>query len=192
MIRNIWAVGRNYSEHAAELGNTVPQQPMIFLKAGSSALFGHQFELPTWSERVDHELELAFKFDEQLQLSHWALALDLTERVQQTRLKSQGLPWTLAKSFTGSCPISDFAPVGKTNLASGRIELLVNGKSRQLGDLSQMIFPIEKLRSYVLAHFPVVEGDLLLTGTPAGVGPLSKGDHLEAFIAGRSWHWQVL
>lgn len=191
MIRNIWGIGRNYSEHARELGNQVPAEPLVFLKAGSCATFGNTIQLPDWCKLVDHELELALMFDEQLQFDKWALALDLTERNQQARLKSQGLPWTLAKSFTGSCPLSDFFPIGSHSFSEGVIQLEVNGVPKQIGQLNQMIFPIETLRKFVTSHFPVVPGDVIVTGTPSGVGPISRGDELRGMILDRDWNWTV-
>src|SRR5207253_2770887 len=112
MIRNIWAIGRNYAEHAKELGNEVPSEPLIFLKAGSTAVFNTvEFAIPTWATDVHHEVELALKFNDQLKIDKAAVALDLTERSLQQKLKAKGSPWTLAKSFTNSCPLSDFFAV---------------------------------------------------------------------------------
>ena len=88
MIRNIWAAGRNYGDHAKELGNDVPTEPIIFLKAGSCAFFGQEIALPSWAQEVHHEIELALKFDANLEISHFGLALDLTERKLQNHLKS--------------------------------------------------------------------------------------------------------
>lgn len=181
MIRNIWAVGRNYAEHAKELGNDVPSEPLIFLKAGSCAVFTPQIPWPSWTKELHHEIELALEFGQDLQFSRAALALDLTDRAAQNRLKAKGQPWTLAKSFLGACPLSATLPWAQiaTEKELG-LSLKVNGELRQEGLISQMIFPPEVLRQYVLKHFPVVPGDFLLTGTPAGVGPLHPGDQLEA------------
>src|SRR3989338_8387796 len=107
MIRNIWSIGRNYAEHAKELGNEVPAEPLIFLKAGSSAVLNSaDFSLPSWATDIHHEVELALQFNDQLEISKAAVALDLTERTLQSKLKAKGSPWTLAKSFTNSCPVS--------------------------------------------------------------------------------------
>lgn len=193
MIRNIWAVGRNYADHAKELGNDVPTEPMIFLKAGSCAFFGPEISLPSWSQEVHHEIELALKFDQNLEISHFGLALDLTERKLQNHLKSNGQPWTLAKSFTAACPLTQFHKVGHLNsLKNLPIALNVNGQVRQLGSTQHMIFPLEKLVDFVKAHFPVCPDDLLLTGTPAGVGPLFRGDRLVAQLGSLIHHeWTV-
>lgn len=194
MIQNIWAVGRNYAEHAKELGNEVPTEPMIFLKAGSSAtLAANEIHLPDWAKDVHHEVELALRFDENLQISEACMALDLTERTKQNQLKSKGHPWTLAKSFKESCPLSNFFPVADLDeLKNLNITLKVNGNIRQNGNTSQMIFELEQLITYVKKHFPVVAGDLLLTGTPSGVGPITHGDILEAQLGEKMKHsWKV-
>jgi len=185
VIQNIWAVGRNYAEHAKELGNAVPDpqssEPMIFLKAGSSIVpNGGRFALPKFSSDIHHECEVAYRFDQQLNLTEMTLALDLTARDIQTRLKTAGHPWTLAKSFKASCPLGPFVPA----VFDVKFTFRVNGEIRQIGQTSDMIHPTEKLRKFVIDRFPVVPGDLLLTGTPKGVAVLKPGDRLEAEIEG--------
>lgn len=193
-IRNIWAIGRNYAEHAKELGNEVPSEPLIFLKAGSSATFGDTIQLPTWAIDVHHEVELALRFDDRLQISSAAVALDLTERHFQSLLKAKGSPWTLAKSFTGACPISEFFPVASLEeLQSLEITLHVNDQLRQKGNTRQMIFSLRQQVDYILAHFPVCPGDVLLTGTPSGVAALHRGDRLRAELVGKiTREWTIL
>ncbi|QLY24393.1 fumarylacetoacetate hydrolase family protein [Bdellovibrio sp. KM01] len=194
MIQNIWAIGRNYVEHAKELGNEVPTEPLVFLKAGSCATIAHsEIHLPKWATDVHHEVEIALQFDENLQISAACVALDLTERTLQSKLKAKGQPWTLAKSFTEACPISNFFPVGDLDeLRKIDIKLMVNGELRQNGNTSLMIFSYEEQIDYVRQYFPVVAGDLLLTGTPAGVGPVKPGDVLVAEIVGKITHkWTV-
>lgn len=189
--RHIWAVGRNYLKHAQEMKAELPKEPMIFLKAGGCAITGEKISLPAWSKEVHHEIELALKFDANLQFSEFALALDLTERVLQSEAKAKGLPWSMAKSFTGACPISNFKKItSTTKLETLSLELEVNGQLKQKGFLKDLIFPIPLLRQYVLDHFPVEEGDWFLTGTPEGVGPLKRGDHVKGRIPGEieaSW-----
>lgn len=185
MIRNIWAVGRNYADHAKELGNAIPESPLIFLKAGSTAVFDQTVKLPDWSVDVHHEIELALQFDSSLNVCAFGLALDLTERHFQNQLKAKGQPWTLAKSFTASCPLSSFLPVQNLDeLANLDISLKRNGKVVQSGNTSQMIFKIPELIAFVKAHFPVCEHDVLLTGTPAGVGKIDRQDLLEGNLSG--------
>lgn len=182
MIRNIWCVGRNYAEHAKELGNAVPTEPMFFLKAGSAVTTTESLAVPDWVQDPHYELEIAFQFGEDLRFSRVGLALDLTERSLQSQLKSKGHPWTLAKSFQGSCPLSELKPL-RASVSEWGLRLRVNGELRQDGKSSQMLFSPELLREFALRHFPVVPGDLLLTGTPPGVGPLTKGDRLEAELS---------
>lgn len=195
MIQNIWAVGRNYADHAKELGNDVPTEPMIFLKAGSTAsIAARKIILPEGITELHHEVELALRFDNSLKINEACVALDLTDRAKQNQLKAKGHPWTLAKSFKGSCPLSNFFPVsGLDELKNLELRLSVNEDLRQNGNTAQMIFSLESLVQYVLHHFPVMPGDLLLTGTPAGVGPIKAGDTLTAEIVSKVRHsWQVV
>lgn len=195
MIRNIWAVGRNYADHAKELGNAVPEQPLIFLKAGSTASVGAaSFVLHAGAIEVHHEIELALQFDAHLQVTSACVALDLTDRPRQLELKAKGEPWTLAKSFRGSCPLSHaFKVEALSDLDDLELRLTVNGEQRQGGRTSCMIFELETLVAFVKEHFPLCPGDVLLTGTPAGVGPLKRGDHVVAEIVGKIRHeWSVL
>ena len=190
MIQNIWCVGRNYAEHAKELGNEIPTEPLIFLKAGSTATLSQKdLYLPSWIEEVHHEVELGLQFDKNLQISHGCIALDLTDRAKQSSLKAKGQPWTLAKSFKQACPLSPFFPVKEIEeLKNLDISLKIQGELRQQGNTRQFIFSLEQLLDFVRQQFPVMPGDLLLTGTPAGVGPIKKGDVLEAEIQGKMKH----
>jgi 2-keto-4-pentenoate hydratase/2-oxohepta-3-ene-1,7-dioic acid hydratase in catechol pathway len=194
MVRNIWAVGRNYAEHAKELGNEVPTTPVIFLKAGSCATFAEEtITLPDWSEDIHHEVELALHFGKNLTIDQGAIALDLTERKKQNELKAKSLPWTLAKSFKEACPLSNIFPVANVkDLSNVHISLSINGETKQDGSTAQMIFSIETLIAYVCKHFPVCEGDWLLTGTPSGVGPIKRGDKIQVKLEGKIEHsWIV-
>lgn len=194
LIRNIWAVGRNYADHAKELGNKVPDQPLIFLKAGSCAsVNGKEIELPWWTTDVHHEVELALKFGPNLKIIEGAVALDLTERTLQNQAKAAGHPWTLAKSFDNACVVSAFFSVKSLEeLKNLQIKLWVNDELKQDGNTMDMIFPLEQVIEYVTTRFPVCQNDLFLTGTPAGVGPLKAGDRVKAQIEGQITHsWTV-
>lgn len=188
-IRNIWAVGRNYSEHAKELNNPVPaptEEPMMFLKSGTSVVEnGSTFQFPTFTDDIHFECEIAFRFGENLKLIELTLAIDLTARDVQSKLKEKQHPWTLAKSFKQSCPIGPLVKI-PANFDFENIEFTfsVNGEVRQSGNSRDMIHSVQKLSAYVLDRYPVAEGDLLLTGTPKGVGKLAKGDKLVAEIPG--------
>lgn len=194
LIRNIWGVGRNYADHAKELGNEIPEKPMIFLKAGSCAsVNSNEIIIPEWANDVHHEVELALKFSQFYNIIEGAVALDLTERKYQNELKSKGQPWTLAKSFTGACAVSAFFSMKRLDdFRDRKIRLWVNDELRQEGSTSQMIHGFEDLVDYIKEHFPVCPGDLILTGTPAGVGPIQRGDILKAEFEGEISHtWKV-
>jgi len=194
IIRNIWGIGRNYTEHAKELGNQVPSAPIVFLKAGSSATINsNELVIPWWCEEVHHEVELALKFNSHLRIVEGAVCLDLTERKAQSEAKSHGLPWTLAKSFDGACAVSAFFSIQNlSEFQNKRIRLWVNDELKQDGNTSQMIFKIPQLIDYLMERFPICAGDLILTGTPSGVGPIRDGDTLKAEIEGEMTHiWKV-
>lgn len=181
IIRNIWCVGRNYADHAKELGNELPKTPMIFLKAGTCALnSGFQLALPEWSENVHHEVELVFQFGEGLELTRACIGLDLTLRDVQGQLQKDQKPWTLAKSFKDSAPIGNFFDLEGIKLSDIKIRLTLNGEVRQECLASKMIFSPESLAEYVRERFPVTAGDLLFTGTPQGVSQLKNGDEVLA------------
>ncbi len=194
MIRNIWGIGRNYAKHAQELSNPLPESPLVFLKAGSCATVNStEIVLPWWVEEVHHEVELAVKFGNQLQVIEGAVALDLTERKLQAKAKKEGLPWTAAKSFPDACAVSSFFSYKNwEDLANCKIHLWVNDELRQSGSFAEMIFPVPKLIEHVKNFYPICAGDLILTGTPAGVGPIQAGDRLKAQIEGQITHvWTV-
>lgn len=195
MIRNIWAVGRNYQDHAQEMKAEIPAEPLIFLKAGSSAsVNSNQIEIPHWAQEVHHEVELALRLSSGLQVIEGAVALDLTERKLQSIAKQKGQPWTLSKSFSGACAVSAFFTLRKwEEMQDLRLRLWVNDELRQDGRTSQMIFNCETVMKYIFERFPVCGGDLILTGTPAGVGALNPGDKVKAEIEGQITHfWTVV
>lgn len=176
----IWCVGRNYAEHAKELGNEIPKEPLFFMKAEGCLRKDNLIIKPAMTKSLHYELEIALELDTKLGLSKVALALDLTDRVRQNEAKKEGTPWTLAKSFVGACPMSpwiDFNP--KENYS---LELHINGLLKQNGGFSDMIYNPDQLLSYLKAHYPIRPQDILLTGTPAGVGELKSGDKLTGFL----------
>lgn len=194
VIRNIWCVGRNFKDHAAEMKAEVPTSPLIFLKAGSSATVNsNEIILPYWVEDVHHEVEIALKLSPHLHVMEGAVALDLTERKQQTLAKQKGLPWTLAKSFDGACPISPFFMVRKFDDFKDRtLKLWVNDELKQSGKTSDMIFGFEQILEHVKAFFPICAGDLILTGTPSGVGPIRDGDTVKVELEDEITHvWKI-
>lgn len=193
---NIWAVGRNYSDHAKEMGSTVPSKPMIFLKAGSTVVSDDRVSLWRGSQDIHHEIEIALRFGTgtgaDLTFDAVALALDLTARDLQAKLKADGHPWTLAKSFIASCPMGPTLPLGPypntAEVPEFEFEFSVNGQVRQHGHTKDMVFGFEALRRYCLECFPVKPGDWLLTGTPSGVGRLTPGDRGEAWLRSSLGH----
>lgn len=189
---NIWAVGRNYRDHAKEMGSEIPREPIIFLKSGSTIELGQVCELWNGSTDIHHEIEIALRFagpkgSRDLHFDAAALALDLTARDWQKKLKAEGLPWTLAKSFRGSCPLGAFVEI-PSDVPHFEFELSLNGQVRQHGTTKDMVFDFETLRRFVLENFPVEPGDLLLTGTPAGVGRLNPGDRAQAWFRSEKGH----
>lgn len=197
LTRNIWAVGRNYAKHAQEMKAEVPTEPFFFLKSGGTLETSSRIELPSWSAEVHHELELAFWIDENLTFSHVSLALDLTARDAQNLAKSKGLPWTQAKSFTGSCPLGPWLNIGDVQVELLSFILQINGKTVQTGHYDDMIFKPAQLLESVKKYYPLQVHDVLLTGTPDGVGQLKSGDTLKAILQSEgheilACHWDVI
>ncbi len=198
----IFCVGRNYSEHALELGNAIPENPVIFSKPDTALLKnGEPFYLPDFSKDVHHEIELVIKINKvgkkiQEQFAHnyfneIGLGIDFTARDLQSNLKAKGLPWELAKGFDGSAPLGDFFTLERTedtaSFAGKEIvfSLKKNGKLVQSGNTKDMIYSFEKIIAFVSQYFTLKVGDLIYTGTPAGVGKVEIGDKLEGFIGDR-------
>lgn len=194
-VGNIYCIGRNYSEHARELGNVVEAEPVVFSKPTSALLFeGQAIELPDYSSDVHYEAELLVligkggkKIAEKEAMDHvagWGIGLDLTARDVQTRLKEKGLPWLVGKGFDGSACVSDFLPASALpDPADIRFTLALNGEIRQRGHTAQMVYSLPLLIAFLSSRFTLKPGDLIYTGTPAGVGPLKGGDRLDLDLA---------
>ncbi|OFZ30190.1 MAG: hypothetical protein A2622_10110 [Bdellovibrionales bacterium RIFCSPHIGHO2_01_FULL_40_29] len=198
LTQNIWAVGRNYADHAKEMNAETPTVPFFFLKSGNCLNPGSVIHLPKWSQDVHYELELAFRIDENLSFSHATLALDLTARDAQSHAKKSGQPWTLAKSFIGACPIGSWISVLELKeFENITFELKKNHQIVQSGQTRDMVFKPAQLLEFIKDHYPLSEHDLILTGTPAGVGPLHSGDLLTAELRVENQtlltcHWDVI
>lgn len=188
-------VGRNYAAHAAELNNPVPSEPILFMKPASALVpFEDPIDVTSLGGSVHYEIELAVLLGKTIKnadtvtasnaIDGIGLALDLTLRDVQQRLKDSCQPWEIAKAFDGSCPISAFVPVDNLNLGKLEFSLEVNGQLRQQGHSENMLTPIVELIEYASRHFTLCAGDILITGTPAGVGPLQPGDKLTARFMG--------
>jgi 2-keto-4-pentenoate hydratase/2-oxohepta-3-ene-1,7-dioic acid hydratase in catechol pathway len=183
-------VGRNYAEHAKELNNPIPTEPLLFMKPASSFVdMADGFEVPQGQGSVHFETEMALLIGEplsnaDLQQAEAAivgvgLALDLTLRDVQADLKSKGQPWERAKCFDGACPLSAFVHRSQVaDLQNVNIRLTVNGEIRQDGNSSDMLNKVVPLVSHISHQFSLQPGDVVLTGTPAGVGPVEPGDQL--------------
>ncbi len=189
----IFCIGRNYSEHAKELGNAVPENPVVFSKPDTALLKnGEAFYLPEFSQDVHHEIELVIKINKvgkniqekfaQNYFSEIGLGVDFTARDLQTQLKSKGLPWELAKGFDGSAPIGDFISIEGMDLSQINFGLKNNDHWVQRGNSKDMIFTFAKIISFISSYFTLKVGDLIYTGTPSGVGPVKIGDKLEGYI----------
>ena len=176
VIMDVWCAIRTYPKHAEELGNPIPQEPVFFLKSTSSVVsFG---EIDTCGGDVHHEIELVLKLGEGLIPTEMALGLDLTKRSVQDRLKANGLPWAEAKAFAGSAVIGDWSEYNPN--AEYRLE--INGNEVQRGSLVEMSWTPGELIDKLSNWAPIKQGDVLFTGTPAGVGPLVAGDAVTASL----------
>ena len=190
----IICIGRNYAAHIEELKNETPGNPVVFLKPDTALLKnGAAFYYPDFSKNIHHEAELVLKINKegkyiQKKFAHRyyeeiGLGIDFTARDLQDQCKAKGLPWEIAKAFNGSAPIGDFIPVSEIeNLQSIGFHLSINGEIKQQGNTSLMLFNFDTIIEYVSQFFTLKKGDLIYTGTPAGVGPVKIGDRLEGFI----------
>ena len=190
----IWCIGRNYKDHALEMKAEIPTSPLVFIKSGGCLSNQKTITLPFFSQDVHHELEIALRLDHKLNFTEVALALDLTARDIQAELKKKGQPWAMSKSFKGSCPVSSWIPLQNQKwFESLQFQLTVNGQVRQLGKTQDMIFSCQDILEYLKDYYPLQGGDIVLTGTPEGVGPLKAGDRMKAEISGHlHWEWEVL
>lgn len=192
----IFCVGRNYSEHAKELGNTVPSQPVIFCKPDTALIRNNEpFYHPDFSSDIQHEIELVIrinKMGKKIQpkfarnyYNEIGIGIDFTARDLQNELKEKKLPWELAKAFDGSAPISEFTTLTEIDLNQITFSLNKNGKQVQQGCSDNMIFSPDTIVSFVSQYFTLKVGDLIFTGTPSGVGKVEIGDVLEGFMNGK-------
>lgn len=190
LVGKIICLGRNYLDHIRELGNKVPDRAVIFCKPASSMISnGGQIELPSYTDDCHHELELAVLIGTagkniavEKALAHvagYGVALDLTLRDLQSELKDKGMPWEIAKGFDTSCPLSDFVAADQVDNPNAiRLTLKVNGELRQEGTTAQMMRSVEEIIAEFSQFYTLEPGDIILTGTPAGVGRIQSGDEL--------------
>jgi len=190
----IIGVGRNYSEHIQELKNDRPSEPVIFLKPDTALLKNNSpFYHPDFSNNIHYEVELLLRIGKEGKnieekfahkyIDGIGIGIDFTARDLQDKAKEKGLPWTLAKGFNGSAPVSEFIPVSAFKDPSNiNFSLRVNGNVVQQSNSNKMIFPFSNIISYISKYILFKKGDIIFTGTPEGVGKINIGDRLEAFI----------
>ena len=190
----IIAIGRNYAEHAKELNNPVPTVPVIFMKPDTALLKDNKpFYHPEFSQDIHHEIELVLKvckegkhIDEKFAANYYdeiGLGIDFTARDIQNRHKEKGLPWELAKAFDGSAPVSEFiSKAALGNLYDLNLRLDINGETRQNGTTKDLLFSFEQIIAFTSKYITLKKGDLIFTGTPAGVSKIAIGDHLEGYL----------
>ena len=199
-VRRIFCVGRNYAAHAAEMGHDAKEDPFFFTKPADALLLCEGTETrmayPRLTQDCHHEIELVLAIGRSgveipveratEYLFGAAVGLDLTRRDLQAEAKKKGRPWDWAKAFDQSAPITPITPITQigAGLSRGAIWLDVNGTQRQSGDLSQMIWGVADIISFASRSVALAAGDLIYTGTPAGVGPIARGDVLEGGIDG--------
>jgi len=193
-ICTIYCIGRNYVEHAHELKNLVPDQPIVFLKPVSSIIFdGDVIQLPQQSNNVHHEVELVAAIGKRGKnipeehaleyIAGYGVGIDVTARDIQQQAKEKRHPWTVAKGFDTFAPISKFVVADKIQDPQNiELRISVNGTERQHDNTKLMIFPVAKLISYLSEIFTLHPGDLIFTGTPKGVSPIESGDQIEATL----------
>lgn len=196
-LGKVVCVGRNYAEHARELNNPVPTEPLLFIKPATAVTpLTEPVSLPKGRGAVHYETEIALLIGAPLSgvvslaeasaaIAGVGLALDLTLRELQDQLKANGHPWERAKAFDGACPLSTFLPIESAPaLDNIALQLHINGELRQDGKSADMITPIISLLQHIAGIFTLLPGDVVLTGTPAGVGVLQAGDRLQLSIPG--------
>lgn len=191
----IICIGRNYIDHAKELNNPVPKNPIIFMKPSTALLKDSKpFYHPDFSENIHHELEVVLKvskngkaIDEKYANDYYdaiGLGIDFTARDIQDKCKEKGHPWEIAKAFDHSAVIGEFIDKEKLNVSAIKFQLFKNGDLTQDGNTKDLIFNFGYLISYISGYFTLQKGDLIFTGTPAGVGKVSIEDHLEGYLEG--------
>jgi 2-keto-4-pentenoate hydratase/2-oxohepta-3-ene-1,7-dioic acid hydratase in catechol pathway len=190
----IFAIGRNYVEHIKELNNDRPDEPVIFTKPDTALVRNNQpFYYPDFSNDIHYEVELVLRLCKMGKNIHEkfahtyfdaiGLGIDFTARDIQSKAKEKGLPWTIAKGFDGSAPVSEFLPIKSFNdIQNINFSLKVNGETKQQGNSSLMLFNYNQIISYISKFITLRSGDLIFTGTPKGVGPIKVGNKLAGYI----------
>ena len=196
-VRRIWCVGRNYADHAREMGHDPNREPPFFFQKPSDAVIasGATIAYPAMTKDLHHEIELVVAIGTggknipvEKALSHvygYAVGLDMTRRDLQSEAKKMQRPWEMGKSFDHSCPVSKLVPAAKIGHPNtGSIWVKVNGELRQKGDLNQQIWRVEETIAYLSNYVELAPGDIIMNGTPAGVNSVKAGDKLDGHIDG--------
>jgi fumarylpyruvate hydrolase len=195
-VRRVYCIGRNYAAHAVEMGHDPDREPPFFFQKNPDNLDpSGEFPYPPHSKDVHHEIEMLVALGSggsNISLDHalghvfgYGVCFDMTRRDLQSEAKNMGRPWEIGKAFERSAPAGPIHPASIIGHPDhGRVQLLVNGELRQQGDLNQMIWKVPEMISYLSEYFELAAGDVILSGTPAGVGPVTRGDSLEGAIEG--------
>jgi fumarylpyruvate hydrolase len=195
-VHRVYCVGRNYADHALEMGGSPDREPPFFFsKPADSIILNSIVPYPSMTRKLHHEVELVValgeggsgvsEFAARQMIFGYAVGVDLTRRDLQAAAKQQGRPWDVAKGFDHAAPISPIVPASVCgHPAKGTIRLAVNGEEKQRGDVSQMIWSVSEVLVELSRYFELRAGDLIFTGTPAGVGAVQPGDRLECAIEG--------
>lgn len=198
-VEQIYCVGRNYADHAVEMGHDPDKEPPFFFMKPSYAILqsGQEMQYPALSIDVHHEVELVVALgkggrdvsvEQAMDLVYgYGVGIDMTRRDLQAEAKEKSRPWEAGKSFLHAAPCSELVPIAATGeISAAAISLSINGDVRQNGDVNQMIWKVPEVISRLSTLFSLRSGDLIFTGTPAGVGPIVKGDQITATVAGLS------
>ncbi len=195
-VRRVYCIGRNYAAHAIEMGHDPDREPPFFFQKNPNNLDpSGEFPYPPHSSDVHHEMEMSVMLKSggtnipvEEALDHvygYALSLDMTRRDLQGQMKKMGRPWEIGKAFERSAPVGPVHPASDVgHLDQGAVMLKVNGELRQEGDLNQMIWKVPEMISYLSEFFELAAGDVIMSGTPSGVGPVVKGDTMEMAVEG--------
>lgn len=185
-VGRLFCVGRNYAAHAREMGASDREPPFFFMKPASAVLpCGGTLPYPPQTSDLHHEIELVVALGEGGSIFGYGVGLDLTRRDLQGEAKKAGKPWDMGKVFDHAAPVSALVPAAAVpSVDAGRIALSVNGELRQEGDLAEMIWTVPEIMAELSRFITLLPGDLIFTGTPAGVGPIQRGDRLDGTVAG--------
>lgn len=187
-VNTIYCIGRSYVEHIHELDHDVPDEPLVFLKPNSSIITGNIITLPGYSDNIHHEIELVLLIGDNKQIIAVTVGLDLTARDIQSICKDKGLPWLKAKGFKNACWLGDFLPFEEK---AYNLSLSINDEIRQDDSTKKMMYSFHDLINHLDTLYGLQAGDLIMTGTPKGVGKLMRGDKLSIKLDETAYHVDI-